>query len=101
MSDSNNPNDPASVKIEKSHNAMIQNMVLGSLLTTAYLSAPLVGIRDFSTNFYVTAMLAGFGVVNLPKLFGKPTGSVGGFTLLAGSAKYVMAAFIAGLNKNV
>ncbi len=87
--------DPTSLKIEKNHNAMVQNLALGMLLTVAYLSAPLVGIHDFDTKLYIVSLLLGFGIINyLPKTNGLPPGSIGGFTfikaiLLAMSGKHV------------
>ncbi len=95
------PSDASEVKIQKSHNATVQNIVLGGLLTSAYISAPLVGIHDFNTSLYVGSMLAGFGIVNLPAIVGRAAGSVGGFSMLGFSAKYILAVIITRINNNV
>jgi hypothetical protein len=79
--------DPPSVKISHGHNALAQNVALGCLLTFAFCTR-----KDFLVEWYVGAMLGGFGVVNLPVLLGKPRGSIGGITLLASMPKLVSGA---------
>lgn len=76
--------DPPTVKIARGHDATYQNIGLGLMFTAAYLCRP-----DFPTDWYIGAMLAGFGVVNLPALFGRRAGSIGGLTLALAGGKYV------------
>lgn len=76
--------DPPQVKISHGHNALAQNIALGVLLTFAFCTR-----NDFLVEWYVGAMLGGFGVVNLPVLFGRKAGSIGGITLLASMPKLV------------
>lgn len=76
------PSDPPNVKISNGHNALAQNLGIGAMFTLAFLCR-----QDFSVEAYVTAMLTGLGVVNLPVFFGKPRGSTGGITLLASMPK--------------
>jgi hypothetical protein len=71
------------------HPATIQTLVLGALLTVAYLSANMVGIHDFSTTLYVSSMLIGFGVVGLPAAWGGKQGSLGPLAIISFGVKIV------------
>jgi hypothetical protein len=65
------------------HPATIQTLVLGALLTIAYLSANIVGIHDFSTTLYISSMLIGFGVVSLPAAWGGKQGTIGPIAIVS------------------
>jgi hypothetical protein len=87
------PSDASEVKIHRGHDATVPNLGLGLMLTAAFLCRP-----DFRVDWYIGAMLAGFGVVNLPVVWRRPPGSVGGVTLLLAGGKYVahaLALFVA------
>lgn len=75
------------VQIARTHDAMLQNVSLGVLLTAAFIARADV----FPVEWYVGSMLAGFGVINAPAFFGKPRGSIGGFTLALSVGKAAAA----------
>ncbi len=82
--------DPTALAIEKSNDAMWQNISLGAFFTIAFL------VRvDFRVDWYIGAMLGGYGVINLPLIFGKNRGSVGGITMLLGGGKAIGVALSA------
>ena len=59
--------DPPPIKLRKITTALLQNLGFCSLLTVAYLSAPLVGINDLTTNTYLLLMAVAVGLNYTPR----------------------------------
>jgi hypothetical protein len=74
--------EPTELAIERSADAKWQNIALGGFFTASFIAR-----QDFTVQWYVCAMLAGFGVINAPAFFGKAKGSVGPGLIVMGAYK--------------